>query len=250
VALYGERDRAWALTEHPQAFRDARSIAIGPSSASWEGDTLVLRLDERTAPGRGRLRGTVRVHPRVRLDEAITLDAEGLHTWRPHAPLARVEVALDAPNARWSGHGYVDGNDGECALEETFRGWSWSRALLPSSRVVLAYDTISRDGGDGARGTGSRVSRIIDAHGTCSAIDLTAASLRSTRWRIERTIRADAESAPVVARSLEDTPFYARALVDVTLDGEPARAMHEVLSLDRFQSGWVRFLLPFRMRRG
>jgi carotenoid 1,2-hydratase len=51
-------------------------------------------------------------------------------------------------------------------------------------------------------------------------------------------------------RTLEDTPFYARSIASATFGGQPSAVVHEELSLDRFRSPWVRFLLPFRMRRG
>ena len=47
----------------------------------------------------------------------------------------------------------------------------------------------------------------------------------------------------------EDTPFYARSLLASTLGGEPVRAMHESLSLDRFRNPMVRLMLPFRIPR-
>ena len=50
-------------------------------------------------------------------------------------------------------------------------------------------------------------------------------------------------------RTLEDTPFYTRSLLSARLLGERVAAVHESLSLDRFRTGWVQMLLPFRMPR-
>jgi carotenoid 1,2-hydratase len=50
-------------------------------------------------------------------------------------------------------------------------------------------------------------------------------------------------------RTAEDAPFYARSLLDSKLLGEPVSAVHESLSLDRFNARWVQLLLPFRMPR-
>ena len=50
-------------------------------------------------------------------------------------------------------------------------------------------------------------------------------------------------------QTLEDGPFYARSLLDTRLLGEPAMAVHESLSLQRFRAPWVQVLLPFRMPR-
>ena len=52
-----------------------------------------------------------------------------------------------------------------------------------------------------------------------------------------------------VARTFEDTPFYARSLLAIDCDGETGTAMHESLSLERFRTRWVKCLLPFRMPR-
>jgi carotenoid 1,2-hydratase len=106
---------------------------------------------------------------------------------------------------------------------------------------LLAYDTSPREG------TPVRVARIVDARGRSEAIALEEHALPRTRWRIDRRTRS--ETPPRIVRSLEDTPFYARAIVDASFGGERAHAMHEVLALDRFTQPWVRFLLPFRMRR-
>lgn len=62
-------------------------------------------------------------------------------------------------------------------------------------------------------------------------------------------IAADPGSSPRLLRTYEDTPFYARSLAAATFGGKPATVVHEALSLDRFASPWVQFLLPFRMRR-
>lgn len=240
VAMYGSRE-AWALTEQTRVDRDARSMMFGASIVDWHGDDLVITIDEAAAPFGRRIRGVVRVHPEVLVDVSFDLDDAGLHTWRPIAPRARVEVTMDAPYTRWSGHGYVDTNEGACALESTFRGWTWSRARLPSGRVALSYDAQPHEG------EGARIAGIVDANGRMHSAHFEEHALPRSKWGLARSTRS--EAPPRIARSLEDTPFYARALLDASFDGEPARAMHEALSLDRFAMPWVRFLLPFRMRR-
>jgi len=52
-----------------------------------------------------------------------------------------------------------------------------------------------------------------------------------------------------VVETLEDTPFYARSLLATRLLGTEAIAVHESLSMERFASGWVQRLLPFRIRK-
>jgi carotenoid 1,2-hydratase len=71
--------------------------------------------------------------------------------------------------------------------------------------------------------------------------------LPTTRFGLARTARGEARSFALV-RTLEDGPFYARSVIATTLEGRRAVGMHEAVSLDRFRSPWVRFLVPFRMR--
>ena len=51
-----------------------------------------------------------------------------------------------------------------------------------------------------------------------------------------------------VVRKLEDTPFYSRTQVRMSGSAH-GEGVHESLDLDRFQSPWVRALIPMRMRR-
>jgi carotenoid 1,2-hydratase len=75
------------------------------------------------------------------------------------------------------------------------------------------------------------------------------AALPSTRWKVARATPCDAGARPRALATLEDAPFYARSVVETTIEGESMQAMHESLALDRFQAAWVRALLPFRMPR-
>jgi carotenoid 1,2-hydratase len=50
-------------------------------------------------------------------------------------------------------------------------------------------------------------------------------------------------------QTLEDTPFYARSLVNMMYEGKSVTAVHESLSMTRFRQSWVHMLLPFRMPR-
>jgi carotenoid 1,2-hydratase len=64
-----------------------------------------------------------------------------------------------------------------------------------------------------------------------------------------RPVGSDRGHPPRLRRTLEDAPFYSRSLIDCQLFGTPALAFHESLSLERFNSGIVRLMLPFRMPR-
>jgi hypothetical protein len=62
------------------------------------------------------------------------------------------------------------------------------------------------------------------------------------------SVRADRSTAPELGRSREDGPFYARHLARSSFGGRRVQGITETLSLDRFEAGWVRFLLPFHLR--
>jgi carotenoid 1,2-hydratase len=73
--------------------------------------------------------------------------------------------------------------------------------------------------------------------------------LPTTGWGIGRSMRSENPANAQVLRTLEDTPFYARSIVQSDVFGESRIAMHESLSLERFRRRWVQTLLPFRMPR-
>ena len=244
VVLYGGESR-FAMTERGarSLSRGADHIAIGPSAMEWDGTALTVRIDERGAPLPRPIRGTVRLMPNGITAGPFDLDPAGRHRWWPMAPSARVEVDLDAPSSRWSGGGYFDTNDGDEPLQAAFVRWTWCRADLTDGAAIL-YDVHHRGGG------GRNLSLRFHADGARRDIrPPLAAALPPTRlWRMPRETRSDDARARVL-RTFEDTPFYARSLLASTLDGEPVRAVHESLSLDRFRNPLVRLMLPFRMPR-
>jgi carotenoid 1,2-hydratase len=197
-----------------------------------------------TLRGRVRLRPTALFGPRIELDRWQTSPR---HRWYPVAPHARVEVEFEAPQLRFSGSGYHDANEGDEGLEHAFRAWNWSRCEL-GDHTVIAYDVVDPKGMPHARAW-----RFIPEPAAIEDIPEHALGpagvLPTTRWRVDRAIRSDREQPPQLRCTLEDSPFYARSLVGVQLDGRSGVAVHESISLQRFASGWVRFLLPFKIRR-
>ena len=227
--------------------RSRDTLAIGPSRLRWDGDALTISVDEITAPWPSRLRGTVRVIPAAMHGESFALDAAGRHRWAPIAPCARVEVDLDSPRSRWSGPGYLDSNRGDAPLEADFRRWDWSRARCGDGSTAVLYDVTRRDGSE--LGLALRFDPA-SAHAEAFAAPPATPLVRSA-WHVARGTRGDLGTAASVTRSLEDGPFYARAVVESRLFGAAASAVHESLDLDRFASPWVQAMLPFRMpRRG
>jgi carotenoid 1,2-hydratase len=245
VALYGPV-RRWTMTERGQRLveRDAAALRIGPSRLARRGDEVVIDVDEISVPCACRVRGQVSITPLVRCARAWTLDDAARHRWQPLAPCARIEVDLQAPTLRWSGTGYHDSNHGAEPLEDAFSGWHWARTPLPGHRTVVTYDVTGRDGARRQLGID------IDADGAVREFAVPdPTGLPRTLWRVERRAHCGNLPPARVARTLEDTPFYARSLLASRVCGENTTTMHESLSLDRFRSRWVQMLLPFRMPR-
>jgi len=244
VALYGPRGARWAMTERGAAAvaRAPDLLAVGPSAMRWTGEGLVIDIDEIATPLPRRVRGRVRLLPEFINPNSFTLDPDGRHHWRPIAPRARVEVVMDSPGISWNGHAYFDCNDGSESLEAGFVDWQWSRAHLGSDVAVLY---------EGVRADRSRFAAALrfDHQGGVSEAELPpAAPLPRTWWLMNRETRAD-QGVARVRRTWEDTPFYARSALETTLFGERVAAVHESLSLTRFVSPAVQWMLPFRMPR-
>jgi carotenoid 1,2-hydratase len=206
---------------------------------SFDGRYLQVALDERSAPMRRPIKGTVRVDLQHRTETCFGLHSEGQHRWWPIAPATKVDVTLDAPELSWSGRAYMDTNGGTVPLEQTFSDWHWSRSDLGENCRVV-YEAHARDGescllslfGNGEAGMASEHS--------APRRDLSTGPL----WRVKRPARS--HQGFTVQKTLEDTPFYTRSHLHDALGNS---VMHESLDLDRFASPWVQRLLPFRMRK-
>lgn len=244
VAVDAPGLRRWSLTERPRAAvdRSEDALRIGTSVMHRRADgSVVVDVDERCAPWGSRMRGRVVLRPTIALDRTVAIDGEGTHVWSPRIPLARVEVDLVEPRLAFRGTGYLDENAGRTALDQAFAQWSWSR-VAGDDQVAIAYDVELRSGrplSHGLRITRDEARPLLESR---------LVALGRTRFGLPRTARVEPAAACRVVRTLEDGPFYARSVIQTSLAGAPACGVHETVSLDRFASRWVRFLLPFRMR--
>lgn len=241
VAVYGPRGSRWVFTEVPPARRTAASLALSGSLLRWEGDTLWVELRERAAVGGRRVAGRIRLDASRRFDHPIRLDPDGHHQWWPVAPHARIHVELDAPALSFRGSGYHDANFGREGLEDAFSSWWWSRTSTTSDTEVR-YDVVPRGGEPRARGF------VFGADGRMHDLPHgEALDLGRSGWGLARPSRRDPAQVYGPAKTLEDTPFYARSLLRCARTQRVG--MHEALDLDRFRRPLVQRMLPFRIRQ-
>ncbi len=227
-------------------WRDPSTLRIGPSQLHWDGDALVIDVEEVGATIPLPVRGRIRVHPQVLGQRRFRLDPGGRHVWEPIAPRARVEVDFARPDLCWNGTGYLDANHGSEPLEAGFKDWQWSRAHLSGGETAVIYE------GQLASGDGFGMALRIGTDGNAEVVEMPrAVELVPTGWRLRRQTRADAGYRARLRATWEDTPFYARSALASRIFGEDVVAVHESLSMSRFSSPVVQWMLPWRMpRRG
>lgn len=238
----GRVRKLWCMTERSDQTlqRDARSLSIGPSRLRWQGQDLLVTLDEWAVPWPRKLRGELCLMPAVGPATEFDLDAAGHHRWQPVAPRARIAVDLSSPGWRWQGDAYLDHNRGDRPLERDFAHWQWQRQQA-SDGLGSRIDYVTQP----RQGPARALHLSIGRDGRLQTLDPPAThTLSSTAWGIDRTGHGPPPLA--VAGTLESGPFYARTLLQ---DADGRLAVHESLSLDRFQQRWVQGLLPFRMPR-
>ena len=248
VALYGAAGQRWTMTERGarHVHRDRSQFNIGPSSLQWRGDHLQIDINEVAMPLPRRVRGRIRVFPQALCTYNAALDDQGRHRWGPIAPCARIEVAMDSPAASWKGQAYVDSNEGDEPVSGPFKVWDWSRAAMADGSTAVIYDVQLQNGNN------RLLAERFKPNGEIEAFEAAPRqALPTTLWRVGRSMRSEDPSklAPTIKETLEDTPFYARSLVNATLLGERVVAVHETLQPQRLKAWPMPLMLPFRMPR-
>ncbi len=244
VATYGPKGRFTMTDRGRPALRQSKDVfEVGPSSIRWEGDRLVIDVNEVSSPPLiSRVRGRITLHPEALFGQTVALTPDGRHRWQPFAPIARIEVDL-APGHCWQGHGYFDANFGEAALEDDFDYWTWGR--FPHQRGARCfYDATLRDG--------KQQSTALEFHSDGHMAEIAPppkAPMRRSLWAVRRETRADAGFTPRQELAMLDAPFYARAAVRTRIDGQESVGVHEALDLRRFAQPLLKPMLAVRVPR-
>ncbi len=245
VATYGPGGR-FAMTDRGRtALHQSRdALQIGPSRMAWANGTLVIDVDEISAPPLiSRVRGQIRLTPSAITTVEACLTPDARHVWRPLAPSARIEVDLSQGHS-WTGHGYFDSNFGTAALEADFRRWTWGRYPRAHGGTTCFYEGIRADGSPLGLGLD------IAADGGATIIEPPpVARLPRTLWRLSRETRCDVDATPRQRMAMLDAPFYSRSVVETQIGGETVTGVHEELDLERFRSPWLKPMLAVRVPR-
>lgn len=245
VATYGPGGRFTMTDRGRPALRQAAdTFTVGPSSLHWDGSRLLIDIDEiGSLPLVSRVRGRITLTPAAITGMEVALTADHGHLWRPFAPVAGIEVALEVPGWQWSGHGYFDANFGTRALEADFDTWTWGRYPTAEGATCF-YDARRRDG------TELNAAVAFDAHG--NAHEITAppkARMSRSPWAVARETRADPGYRPRQVKPMLDAPFYSRAMVRTSLGGEETVGVHEALDLRRFRWPLLMPMIAVRVPR-
>jgi carotenoid 1,2-hydratase len=227
-----------------EALRQSRdTLQVGPSRMHWTGTSLVIDIDEVSAPPViSRVRGRITLTPSAVTGVEAQLTPDGTHVWRPFAPIAHIDVDLTQGH-RWQGHGYFDANFGTAALEADFRYWTWGRFPL-RDRTVCFYDAIRADG------TKLELGVEVTPDGTVREITPPPLTpMARTLWALRRETRADQGAKPRQVMPMLDAPFYSRSMVSTRIAGEDSIGVHEALDLRRFASPLLKPMLALRVPR-
>jgi carotenoid 1,2-hydratase len=244
VVTYGRGGR-WTMTDRgSDALGLSRDrIQIGPSAMVWDGDRLIIEIDEMSTPHAQRLTGRVVVTPSALTNVELPLTEDGAHIWRPFAPKSDIRVELNRPGWTWDGHGYFDANFGTRALEADFNYWTWGRFPLRDGAACF-YDATRRDGTELSVAVGSpRMGRS----GRWS--NRRRRRLARPGWLVKRETRADTGYQPKQVKAMLDAPFYNRSAVRTRINGEETVGVHEALDLNRFRGPWLMPMLAVRVPR-
>lgn len=246
VAIYSPGKNRWAMTERgeKQVSRSATEFVIGPSKLRWDGDKLIVQIEERAVPFGQKVSGTVELYPNTLFNFSTPLDAAGKHRWGPLAPSARVKVSLNSPDLQWEGNAYLDSNEGDEPISESFHEWDWSRAEMSGGRTSVIYDVREKSAHENV------LALTFNPNGTIDHFEPPPRqALPKTFWGIQRHMRNQSAKGLEVVQVLENTPFYTRSVLNSELLGEKVLSFHETLSVPKLTQTSTQLMLPWRMPR-
>lgn len=246
VAIYSKKNKIWTMTEFSEKHtsRTDSSYNVGNSQIRWNGSEVEILIDEISTPIPRKIKGKVKLSSDKFFLYSTWLDDSKKHRWGPIAPSAKIEVDFPDLGINWSGHGYMDSNEGDEPLENPFFGWNWARTTLEDGSALVFYDIKQKVGRE----------RVLPLrfflNGDVKRIPPPPREdLPDTAWFITRFMRAEPARPAHIVRSLEDTPFYSRCLLSVGLLGDRHLVLHETLNLKRFSKSLTQLMLPWRMPR-
>ena len=246
VAIYSPGKNRWAMTERgeKQVSRNANEFVIGPSNLRWDGNKLIIQIQERAVPFGQKVAGTVELYPNTLFNFSTPLDAAGKHRWGPLAPSARVKVNLNSPDLQWEGNAYLDSNEGDEPISQAFHEWDWSRAELSGSRTAVIYDVREKNAQENV------LALTFNPNGTIDRFEPPPRqALPKTIWGIRGHMRNQSPETLAVHQILENTPFYTRSVLNSELLGEKVLSFHETLSVPKLTLTSTQLMLPWRMPR-
>jgi len=246
VAIYSPGKNRWAMTERgeKQVSRSSTEFVIGPSNLRWDGNKLIVQIQERAVPFGQKVSGTVELYPNTLFNFSTPLDAAGKHRWGPLAPSARVKVHLNSPDLQWEGNAYLDSNEGDEPISQAFHEWDWSRAEMSGDRTSVIYDVREKNAQENV------LALTFNPNGTIDHFEPPPRqALPKTIWGIQGHMRNQSAETLSVHQVLENTPFYTRSVLNSELLGEKVLSFHETLSVPKLTLTSTQLMLPWRMPR-
>ena len=246
VAIYSQGKNRWAMTERgeKQVSRNATEFVIGPSNLRWDGEKLIVHIEERAVPFGQKVSGTVELYPNTLFNFSTPVDAAGKHRWGPLAPSARVKVRLNSPDLQWAGNAYLDSNEGDEPISQSFHEWDWSRAEMSGGRTAVIYDIREKSAQE------KILALTFNPNGTIDHFEPPPRqALPKTIWGIRGHMRNQSSKGLEVVQVLENTPFYTRSVLNSELLGEKVLSFHETLSVPKLTLTSTQLMLPWRMPR-
>jgi hypothetical protein len=164
------------------------------------------------------------------------------HEWTILSAVARGSVSVQAGGdaLTFQGRAYLDRNAGDRWFDALdVADWTWGRVALPGRELVW-YVARGHDGQVHPRAV------TVDAAGRTRVSDRAEiVGWRHTAWglRVPTAVAVGPGLTVTLPAPIDDSPFYARFLVQAREGGDVGRGFAEVCRPDRIDQAWFRPLL-------